>query len=148
MGEDMATSVQIVIDCADPATLAGFWAEALGYQIQDPPAGYADWPAFLQSIGVPESEWNSASAVVDPAGAGPRIFFQQVPEPKTAKNRLHLDLNVGGPHGTPVEERRERVAVEVTRLEKLGAVTQGSMDKMGEHWVVMRDPEGNEYCVQ
>jgi catechol 2,3-dioxygenase-like lactoylglutathione lyase family enzyme len=144
----MATKIQIVIDCADPAELSRFWAEALGYRLQEPPEGYSSWPEFLRSIGVPEKEFNSASAVVDPDGTGPRLYFQRVPEPKTGKNRLHLDLNAGGGPGTPFETRRERVGAEVTRLEKLGAGTVRSVDQRGEHWVVMRDPEGNEFCVQ
>jgi hypothetical protein len=76
----MATKVQVVIDCADPARLAEFWGEALGYIIQPPPPGFDSWPAFLLSVGVPESEWTSASAVVDPDGVGPRFYFQRVPE--------------------------------------------------------------------
>jgi Glyoxalase-like domain len=101
----VAAKVQVVIDCADPARLAGFWAEALGYRVQDPPSGFDSWLAFLISVGVPESEWNSASAVVDPDGAGPRIYLQRVPEPKAGKNRLHLDLNVGGGHDVPIDQR-------------------------------------------
>ena len=65
----MATGVQVVIDCTDPARLAPFWATALGYKIQDPPAGFATWQDFLVAHGVPESEWNSASAIVDPETA-------------------------------------------------------------------------------
>src|SRR5688500_1647921 len=78
--EIMATAIQVVFDCADPGRIAAFWAEALHYKLQDPPEGYASWPEFLTAIGVPEDEFNSASAVVDPEGRGPRIYFQQVPE--------------------------------------------------------------------
>src|SRR5687767_8462009 len=92
----MAKRIQVVIDCADPAKLSDFWALALDYRIPDPPEGFASWPAFLTARGVPESEWNSASAVEDPEGIGPRVFFQQVPEPKAGKNRLHIDVNAGG----------------------------------------------------
>jgi hypothetical protein len=112
----MAVSIQVVIDCADPASLAPFWAATLGYKLQDPPQGYDSWPAFLAAIGIPEAEWNSASAVVDPEGKGPRIYFQRVPEPKVVKNRVHLDINVGGGHGTPLDERRARVDAAVERL--------------------------------
>src|SRR6266568_1398004 len=78
----MAVGVQVVIDCADPARLAEFWAAVLGYKVQDPPPGFDTWQAFLTAQGVPESEWNSASAVVDPSGPGPRVYFQRVPDPK------------------------------------------------------------------
>jgi hypothetical protein len=144
----VATKVQVVIDCADPAQLAGFWAETLGYQVQDPPEGFDSWPAFLTSVGVPESEWNSASAVVDPDGAGPRIFLQRVPEPKAVKNRLHLDLNVSGGRAVPIDQRKDKLADEVERLSKLGAGVVERREKLGEFWIVMRDPEGNEFCIQ
>jgi catechol 2,3-dioxygenase-like lactoylglutathione lyase family enzyme len=144
----VATKVQVVIDCADPAQLAGFWAEALGYKLQDPPSGFDSWPAFLTSVGVPESEWNSASAVVDPDGAGPRIYLQRVPEPKAGKNRLHLDLNVGGGHDVPIEAREDKLAESVERLTKLGASLVESREQHGEFWIVMQDPEGNEFCLQ
>jgi catechol 2,3-dioxygenase-like lactoylglutathione lyase family enzyme len=144
----MAHGVQVTFDCADPDRLARFWAEVLGYKVQDPPPGYATWPEFLAAIGVPESEWTSASAVVDPEGQGVRIFFQRVPEPKSVKNRVHLDVNVGGGHATPLEERRARVDAEAARLATLGATIVGGMEKMGEYWVVLRDPEGNELCLQ
>lgn len=94
----MATGVQVVFDCADPDRLARFWAQALGYKLQDPPQGYGTWESWLRDQGIPQERWNDANAVVDPDGRGPRIFFQRVPEAKTTKNRVHLDLNVtGGP---------------------------------------------------
>lgn len=144
----MATGVQVVIDCADPARLAEFWAAALGYVVQEPPAGFATWQDFLRAQGIPESDWNRASAVVDPERRGPRIYFQRVPEPKTVKNRVHLDLNVSGGLSTPVEARRERVDAEADRLRGLGATRLRAGDEHGEFWVVMQDPEGNEFCVQ
>lgn len=144
----MATSVQVVIDCADPAGLARFWAAALGYVEQEPPAGFASWQDFLTAQGVPESEWNSANAVVDPDQRGPRIFFQRVPEPKAVKNRLHLDLNVGGGRAAPLETRRERVNAEARRLRELGASEVRATERGEEFWIVMQDPEGNEFCLQ
>ncbi|MGH2730192.1 MAG: VOC family protein [Actinomycetota bacterium] len=144
----MAKPVQITFDCADPDKLARFWAAALGYKLQDPPDGYASWQEWLAEQGIPESEWNSASAIVDPDGTGPRIYFQRVPEDKTTKNRVHLDVNVGGGPGTPVGERREHVATEVARVIELGATKVSVYDERGEHWVVMNDPEGNEFCLQ
>jgi hypothetical protein len=140
----MATTVQVVIDCADPARLAQFWAEALHYRLQDPPEGFVSWEAWLEANGVPEQDRNSASAVVDPAGVGPRIYFQRVPEAKALKNRVHLDLNVGGPATDPSEERRGRLDAEVERLVRLGAHKLGER----EHCVNMLDPEGNEFDLQ
>lgn len=144
----MATGVQIVFDCADPDRLATFWAAALHYKKQDPPAGFASWPDFLKTLGIPESDWTSASAVVDPDGNGPRIFFQRVPEGKVVKNRVHLDLNVGGPRSAPPDERRRRVDAEVGRLVQLGARKSRALEERGEYFVNMFDPEGNEFDVQ
>ena len=144
----MATTVQVVIDCADPDKLATFWAAALHYKKQDPPAGFDSWEAWLTSQGIPESESNSASAVVDPQGLGPRIFFQRVPEGKVVKNRLHLDLNVGGGRSTPIEERRRLIDREVDRLVPLGASKQRGVEERGEYFVKMLDPEGNEFDLQ
>lgn len=144
----MATSVQVTFDCADPDLLATFWADTLGYKKQDPPAGYASWEDFLAASGVPEALWTSRSAIVDPDGAGPRIFFQRVPEAKQAKNRVHLDVNVGGGPGTPEDERRQRVDAAIERLVRLGATEVRAVDEMMEHFVVMQDPEGNEFCIQ
>jgi hypothetical protein len=144
----MATGVQVVFDCTDPGRLAQFWAEALGYRLQDPPEGYGSWEDWLRDQNIPEERWNDASAVVDPDGKGPRIYLQRVPEAKTVKNRVHLDLNIsGGPSGGPLEERRRRVDAEVERLLALGATRQRAAEELGGYWVVMQDPEGNEFCV-
>jgi Glyoxalase-like domain len=146
----MATSVQVVFDCADPPALAEFWAAALGYQLPPPPPGFDAWESFLTSIGVPESEWGSARPLVDPEGAGPRLYFQRVPEPKTVKNRVHLDLNVSGGHRVPRAEREERMTAEAARLVGLGAtqLRWQVSEKFDESCIVMADPEGNEFCVQ
>ena len=133
---------------ADPALLADFWTEALGYIIQPPPPEFASWDDWATAVGIPEENWNDARAIVDPDGAGPRVFIQRVPEGKTAKNRVHLDINVGGGHGTPLDERRSKVDTEVERLTSLGASVAGPVEQRDEYWVVLRDPEGNEFCVQ
>ena len=96
-----AREIQVTVDCADPAGLAGFWAETLGYVLQPPPEGFADWDAALDAWGVPPDQRNDRSALVDPDGGGPRMFFQRVPEGKTAKNRLHLDVRSAP--GVPAE---------------------------------------------
>lgn len=144
----MATSIQVTFDVLDPDREARFWAAALGYKLQDPPPGFATWEAFLESIGVPREQWSSRSAIVDPDGAGPRIFFQQVPESKSIKNRVHLDVNVGGGHGVQPDERRRRADAAAQRLRGEGATLVESREEMGEYWVVMQDPEGNEFCLQ
>lgn len=146
----MGTPIQVVIDCADPDRLAKFWASALHYQLDDPPPGFDSWADFLRDKGIPESEWNSASGVSDPDGRGPRIYFQRVPEPKQGKNRLHLDINAGGGRGTPDDERRSNIDAEVDRLVGEGAsvIRPGQVSELGEYWVVLQDPEGNEFCVQ
>jgi hypothetical protein len=137
--------VQIAFDCADPGRLAAFWAEALpGYAVQPPPPGFDSWPAFLAAQGVPESEWSTRSALV---GDGPRLFFQQVPEAKTAKNRVHLDLHAGGGPSVPVDEQRAAVRAAVARLQGLGATFVEEREEMGVVWAVMADPEGNEFCA-
>jgi len=151
----MATKTQVVFDCADPDRLARFWAEALHYKMQDPPAGFASWEAALRAWKVPEEEWNSASAIVDPEGRGPRIYFQRMDTPKPGKNRLHLDLNASNGTTVPFETRKAQVDSEVERLLKIGATKQRAWDEPprskaepGEYWVVLQDPEGNEFCVQ
>lgn len=142
-----ATPLQVTIDCADPGQLATFWAGALGYVLQSPPDEYESWPAALAAWGVPESEWNSANAIIDPAGFGPRVFFQRVPEPKSGKNRVHLDLQTSAGPETPVTEKRAQVMPTVERLVGLGAVELRQVEEMGSFWVVLEDPEGNEFCV-
>lgn len=144
----MAVSIQVAIDCRDPAALAAFWAGALGYIVQPPPPGFESWEDWLRANHVPESEWNAISAVVDPDGVGPRLFLQRVPESKTVKNRVHLDLNVGGGHDAPIDERRVRVDAEAQRLVALGAEIVQALEQRGEYWVGMRDPEGNEFDLQ
>jgi len=142
----MGTSIQVVFDCLDPDRIARFWAEVLGYRLQPPPEGHASWEEFLRSIGVPEAEWNDASAIIDPDGGGPRIYFQRVETPKSGKNRVHLDVNAGG--RGPEEERRRLVDAAVERLVGLGAAKLRLVERPHERWVVMEDPEGNEFCVQ
>ncbi len=143
----MVTRFQVTFDSADPDALAEFWAAALGYIVQPPPEGYASWESFLDEHGIAYTP-GAMSAVVDPDGAGPRLLFQRVPEPKTAKNRMHLDLNVSDVRRVGPAEGRKRVDTEVQRLVGLGATAIGAYDKDGEYWTVMTDPEGNEFCVQ
>jgi len=138
--------IQVVFDCADPSRLATFWAEALGYVTQDPPEGFDSWERFLRSMAIPEEQWNDANAVVDPEGVRPRIYFQRVPEGKIAKNRVHLDVNVSAGHEGAA--RRRLVEEEAERLTRLGATELHVEEERGEFWIVMQDPEGNEFCLQ
>lgn len=106
----------LTIDCHDPKLLADFWCAALGYRLD---------------------EIDEEDAIVKPAaGPGWTMLFQTVPEGKSAKNRLHLDLRSSG-----------SMAAEVARLEQLGATAITRVDEGGSFWTVMGDPEGNEFCV-
>ena len=146
----MTVRFQLVIDCADPEPLAHFWAAALGYELEPPPPGFASWDAYWRDVGVPEDELGTgADRIVDPDGQGPRIWFQVVPERKAVKNRLHIDIGVGGGRAVPIETRRQRVDAEAARLADLGAVLVGVLETEGlDHYAVaMNDPEGNEFDV-
>jgi hypothetical protein len=152
----MATQVQVTFDCADPEGLSRFWAAALGY-VNPPPPGrevaagtdvFDAWREFLAATGVPETEWNSASAAQDPDGVGPRLFFQRVPEGKVAKNRVHLDVRAAP--GLEGEERMNVLEAECERLSLMGAsrVQRFEPDPpMSGGFIVMTDPEGNEFCL-
>ncbi len=104
----------VTFDCGDPLGAAAFWAEALGSNVD-------------------EDSTPDRAFVEAPGWGGPNMWFVRVPEPKTAKNRVHFDLRAPGP-----------VADEVERLHRLGA----TVVTPGEDLVVMRDPEGNEFCVE
>lgn len=140
----MAFDVQIVIDSSGPHALADWWAEVLGWQVE--PQDEAFIRRMVQSGAAAESDttthrgalvWKAGAALNSPDPGRPRVLFQAVPEGKTVKNRLHLDVRVGA-------DRRE---AEVARLVGMGARelwrgSQGPFD-----WVTMADPEGNEFCV-
>jgi Glyoxalase-like domain len=146
------TSFQLVIDCADPGALVAFWSDALGYVPEPAPDGFGTWNAYWLSRGLPEAELDterdSCDSIVDPAGAGPRIWFQVVPEGKAAKNRLHLDIRAGGGPGVPVGVRKERIEAEAARLVGTGASRlRTHQGVVGHYAVLMADPEGNEFCL-
>lgn len=106
----------LTIDCHDPRVVAEFWAAALGYR--------------LKEIDDEEAE------IVPPDGSGRPMLFIVVPEGKSVKNRLHLDVRPSG-----------AMATEVARLEQIGARAIARVDEGGSFWTVMADPEGNELCV-
>ncbi|WP_405870140.1 VOC family protein [Streptomyces sp. NBC_00005] len=143
---------KLVVDAGDPHAQADFWAAALGYEVEDnsalierllqlgalPAAATVDFhgrAAFRDLIAVrhPDDPYDKDSGT----GPGRRLLFQRVPEAKTVKNRIHLDLHPG-------EGRRDS---EVERLEGLGASALRHVKEPAGEWVVMADPEGNEFCV-
>jgi hypothetical protein len=143
----MATvrQVQVTFDCAEPERVARFWCEVLGYVVPPPPPGFESWHDFDRSL--PPQDQGSAFACVDPTGAGPRLFFQRVPEGKVVKNRVHLDVRVAT--GLVGEERLAALEAECARLVDLGA-TRGRLllaDDHNESCQVMQDVEGNEFCL-
>ena len=140
--------VQDVFDCKDPAKLAEFYAQALNYKLQDPPEGFNSWEEALRAWRVPEEDWDSMSAIIDSDGSGPRILFQKMDTPKLGKNRLHVDVNASAGVQVPLEKRKVQVRAKVESLKGLGAREDHEVEEGEEYWVVMLDPEGNEFCVQ
>ncbi|MYR45433.1 VOC family protein [Streptomyces sp. SID5910] len=152
----MSRDFQVTFDAHDPRALSSFWRDALGYVHPGPPGvdvpeggdPLAAWDDFLARIGVPEEQRNSRSAIEDPDGNGPRVFFQQVPEGKTAKNRVHLDVRAAP--GLQGEERMAALEAECERLVALGAKRVRRFEPeppLSTGFIVMTDPEGNEFCL-
>ncbi|MFB6711633.1 VOC family protein [Streptomyces sp. NPDC056358] len=144
---------KIVIDASDPHAQAAFWAEALGYLVEDNSTliervlGLGAAPEEATVLVDGRRAWRDLVAVRHPddpyeeesgTGLGRRLLFQRVPEAKTVKNRLHLDVHAG-------PGRRE---AEVKRLEALGSTVLHEVEQPGGTWTVLADPEGNEFCVQ
>jgi hypothetical protein len=152
----MSRRFQVTFDAHDPHALSLFWRDALGYVHPGPPGAellpgadpLAAWDEFLDRAGVPADQRNTRSALEDPDGAGPRIFIQQVPEDKVAKNRLHLDIRAA--EGLGGEERMAALEAECDRLVKVGATRVRRFEpepRLGLGCIVMQDPEGNEFCL-
>jgi hypothetical protein len=143
----MATvrQVQVTFDCKEPERVARFWCDVLGYVVPPPPDGFASWDEFDRTL-PPESQ-GASFACVDPNGAGPRLFFQRVPESKVVKNRVHLDVRVGT--GLVGEQRVAALEAECARLIPLGATRVQLLlaDEENESCLVMQDVEGNEFCL-
>lgn len=142
----MYTKIQVTFDAADPAKLAAFWKLALDYDYEPPPPGYASWEDLARERGLPVEQFGDQASLIDPGGEGPRIYFQRVPEAKTAKNRVHLDVRVAG-REVRGEERQQLVEGHVARLTAAGATEAWRKSDPRGRCVVMRDPEGNEFCV-
>jgi len=146
--------VSLTIDCHDPVVLVAFWCTALDYVPEPAPGGHANWLDYWKSIGIPEEELagvdaSTCDSIVDPAGRRPRIWFQVVPETKTGKNRLHLDLDVTQGRSGDLAQRKDAVDVEADRLCVHGARILRTLAPRGADYyaVVLADPEGNEFCV-
>ncbi|GHC59968.1 VOC family protein [Streptomyces cinnamoneus] len=149
----MTLSWKLVIDSTNAPALADFWAAALGYEVEDPSpliehllaAGHIGEEAVTEHHGCkifrgyaairhPDDPYDETSGI----GQGRRLLFQEVPEGKSGKNRLHLD----------VHSERGGLDTLVARLEELGATRVDEVNKgPAGHWWVMQDPEGNEFCV-
>jgi glyoxalase superfamily protein len=140
----MAYEFQVTIDSAAPHVLADWWAEALGWEREPSDEafirsmiqqGYATDDDTMLHNG--ELVWAEGAAINHPGGAAPRVLFQLVPEPKTVKNRVHLDVRVGP----------DRVDEEVDRLVGRGATVLHTGQQGPHRWVTIADPEGNELCL-
>jgi hypothetical protein len=140
----MAFDFQVAIDCTSPHELADWWAEALGWKVETQDEsfirrmieeGHATDEQTVRHRGA--LVWRSATAMNSPEPGRPRVLFQAVPEPKTVKNRVHLDVRAGA-------DRRE---AEVARLVAMGATELWRASQGPYEWVTLADPEGNEFCV-
>jgi glyoxalase superfamily protein len=141
---------QLTIDANDPPRLARFWERALGYQPVPPVKPETTWHAHYRARLGEEAAFDDR--LFDPDGLRPPIWFQPVPETKAGKNRLHLDLYPTGRDNTlPMDRRIEIVEAKVAELVTLGATaerrTRDDHPDDPVYYVVLRDPEGNEFCV-
>jgi hypothetical protein len=139
----MSYDFQVTFDCADPHPLADWWAETLGWQVE--PSNEAFIRKMVDQGHASEAEttthrgvlvWRSGAAIVEP-DSGRRVLFQVVPEPKTVKNRVHLDVRVGV----------DRIEDELSRLTARGARFLHRGQQGPYSWVTLADPEGNEFCI-
>ena len=126
----MATHWTLGCDAADPQRIAAFWVAALGYVLE---------PGYEEPDG---------ASIIDPDGVGPAISFLRVPEGKTAKNRMHIDIRVAGKGPGDATDREALIRAKVSELVRAGAtvVREEHYGDVFGH-VVMTDPEGNEFCV-
>jgi hypothetical protein len=134
---------QLTFDCADPHAQAAFWAQVFGTAVEDHSTLVDQLVASGRMPAADRTEINGRSAFRgvaacrDPEGVEPRLFFQRVPEEKTAKNRMHMDIHVD-----PDRKEGER-----DRLIGLGATLSATKQDYGPVCYVMQDPEGNEFCL-
>ena len=140
----MSISFSNTFDANDPASLADFWAIALGYTLRPPPDGFTSWDGWADSINMPEAQRGQYAAIIEPDGEG-RILFLRVPEKSVAKNRLHLDIHLA--RGLPKSEKQAALGAHLQRLIDAGGTEIDRRSEFETSWVVMHDPEGNVFCV-
>jgi hypothetical protein len=152
----MSRHLQITVDARDPRALSVFWRDVLGYVHPGPPGvdlpegadPLAAWDDFLARMNVPEDRRGERSAIEDPDGRGPRLFFQRTAEPPPRGHRLHLDVRAApGLHGA---ERMAALEAECARLVALGASRVRRVEPgppMDAGHLVLTDPEGNVFCL-
>lgn len=151
----MARTIQLTFDAHDAEALGLFWCEVLGYVVDPPPGSeiasvedtLAAWQEFLDRAGVPADQRTGRFAIIDPERRGPRLYFQQVPEAKSVKNRAHVDVRSA--EGLTGDERMGALEAEAERLVALGAARSERFDpsSLDNGFIVMADPEGNEFCL-
>ncbi len=144
----MSRTIQVTFDAADPIALAGFWDEVLGYRYDSPPAGLRDLGGGARPLRRTGGGPQQRLRLRRPRRDRPRLFFQKVPERKTAKNRLHLDVRAAP--GLQGDERMAALESECERLVALGATRLSRHEPeppMSAGFIVMPDPEGNEFCL-
>ena len=137
----MSRRFGVTIDCLHPVALSQFWCNLLGYVEEPAPAGYASWQEYDAANGVTAAEAESGCMIIDPDGHGPRLYFQQVPESKQGKNRVHLDI---------VASDRQQWTDVTTAAEQAvarGASVIRESDNRDDRFIVLADPEGNEFCL-
>ena len=142
------TNIQICVDCTDAHTQADWWAETLGWTLEPSDQDFIQ-SALDQGLAKPEDViehngvrvWRDGAAICPPGQVGQkdrlRILFQPVPEPKTVKDRIHLDVRL---EGRDKDEAR-------AALEKRGASFLYEASQGPHTWYTMADPEGNEFCI-
>ncbi|EST39258.1 glyoxalase [Streptomycetaceae bacterium MP113-05] len=139
----MTARIDLTLDCTDAQRLAAFWRTALGYTDEPPPPPFETREEWLAQFDLPaDDSADDGVWLCDPEGVGPRLSLLTVPEPKRAKNRLHMDVRVPG-HRDPAEQWG-RITAESERLVRAGGTV---LEEFDGHHMVMADPEGNEFCV-
>lgn len=138
----MSIKVDLTFDCVDARVMADFWKSALGYVDEPPPAPFTTRKEWLAHFGDPGDQVDDGAWLCDPDGVGTRLSILKVPEPKVAKNRLHIDVRV--PVTGTADQRWVQLKAKAEELVRLGGRMLTEFDG---HHLVMCDPEGNEFCV-